>query len=178
MKNLWSPWRSEYIHAVTTSDATSTCFLCTAAQNQAQDDASALVVARRQHCFVIMNRFPYNAGHIMVVPYRHCPELSLLRDEELVALFHTVREAESVLQRAFQPHGINIGINIGSAAGAGVPGHLHVHLVPRWNGDVNFMPVLAEVKVISERLEETYARLHRAFAESATYLPHTSSYGA
>ncbi|MCU0424550.1 MAG: HIT domain-containing protein [Candidatus Kapabacteria bacterium] len=167
MQNLWSPWRSHYIQSVASStEADNDCFLCAAAElpSTPERDAELLVVARRKECFVIMNRFPYNAGHIMVAPNRHCGELRLLTDDEVTNLFRTVREAEDVLHRILKPHGINVGINLGSAAGAGVPGHLHVHLVPRWNGDVNFMPVLAEVKVISERLEETYVKLHAAFS--------------
>ena len=103
----------------------------------------------------------------MVVPNRHCGELRLLSDDELMLLFRTVREAEDVLHKVFKPHGINVGLNLGSAAGAGVPSHLHVHLVPRWNGDVNFMPVLADVKVVSERLEDTYQKLTQGFEASA-----------
>lgn len=167
MQNLWSPWRSQYIQSVVAADSSENeCFLCAAGGHPtttSERDAELLVVARREHCFVIMNRFPYNAGHIMVAPNRHCGELRLLNDVELMHLFQTVQEAEDVLHRVFTPHGINVGINLGSAAGAGVPGHLHVHLVPRWNGDVNFMPVFAEVKVISQRLEETYTKLKTAF---------------
>lgn len=167
MQHLWSPWRSEYIQSFAdTTQKTSECFLCDAFY-QPQRDKELLVVARRERCFVILNRFPYNSGHIMVVPNRHCGELRLLSDDELMHLFRTVREAENVLHNVFKPHGINIGLNLGSAAGAGVPNHLHVHLVPRWNGDVNFMPVLAEVKVVSERLEDTYLKLRENFAKSA-----------
>jgi ATP adenylyltransferase len=176
MQHLWSPWRSEYIQSFTETDATAhdndndnerktprnECFLCAAAQQPASDEET-LVVARRETCFVIMNRFPYNSGHIMVAPLRHCGELSLLADAELTDLFFTAREAERALKLAFQPHGVNVGINIGKAAGAGVPDHLHVHLVPRWEGDVNFMPTIADVKVVSERLQDTFEKLCRAF---------------
>lgn len=100
----------------------------------------------------------------MVVPNRHCGELRLFRDEELTNLMLTTREAEEVLHRVYKPHGINVGMNLGAAAGAGVPDHLHVHLVPRWNGDVNFMPVLADIKIVSETLESAWNRLAEAFA--------------
>ncbi|MBD1206912.1 MAG: HIT domain-containing protein [Ignavibacteria bacterium] len=167
MEHLWSPWRSQYIETFSDESRNkSDCFLCDAFL-QPQHDARLLVVARREYCFVIMNRFPYNSGHIMVVPNRHTGELRLLSDDELLHLFRTVREAEDVLHKVFKPHGINVGLNLGSAAGAGVPQHLHVHLVPRWNGDVNFMPVLADVKVVSERLEDTYTKLTQGFAASA-----------
>ncbi len=167
MEHLWSPWRSQYIETFSnTTPKTSECFLCDAFY-QPQRDAELLVVARRERCFVIMNRFPYNSGHIMVVPNRHCGELRLLSDDELMLLFRTVREAEDVLHKVFKPHGINVGLNLGSAAGAGVPSHLHVHLVPRWNGDVNFMPVLADIKIVSERLEDTYQKLTQGFEASA-----------
>lgn len=167
MQHLWSPWRSEYIASFAETDGKNErkdeCFLCAAAR-QADKDAETLVVARRETCFVMMNRFPYNSGHIMVAPKRHCGEISLLSDAELTDLFFTVREAERALKTAFQPHGVNVGINIGKAAGAGVPDHLHVHLVPRWEGDANFMPTIADVKIVSERLQDTFEKLRRAFA--------------
>lgn len=131
-----------------------------------EHDAENLVVARRTHCFVIMNRYPYNAGHLMVVPNREVAELAALTAEERFDLMNTLCEAEAVLKRVFKPDGMNIGMNLGREAGAGVPNHLHIHLVPRWNGDTNFMPVLADVKVVSESLAETQQRLKLAFAES------------
>ncbi|TAE26439.1 MAG: HIT domain-containing protein [Candidatus Kapaibacterium sp.] len=166
MQHLWSPWRSEYIQTFSEkSEATpakSDCFLCHALLD-AEHNHENLVVARREHCFVIMNRYPYNNGHIMVVPNRHCGELRLFSDEELTNLMLTTREAEEVLHRVYKPHGINVGMNLGTAAGAGVPDHLHVHLVPRWNGDVNFMPVLADIKIVSETLESTWNKLAETF---------------
>ena len=169
MQHLWSPWRSEYIQTFSdTSPKTSECFLCDAF-NQPARDRELLVVARREHCFVIMNRFPYNSGHIMVVPNRNVGELRLLSNDELTSLMFTTREAEDVLHRVYKPHGINVGMNLGRAAGAGVPDHLHVHLVPRWNGDVNFMPVLAEVKVVSETLDSAWEKLSAAFSTSPQF---------
>lgn len=166
MNNLWSPWRSQYINSFKDEQPSSACFLCdafaggTAAAGQ---DAQTLVVARREHCFVVMNLYPYNAGHIMVVPNHHVGRLHLLADAELSNLMMTVRESEQALERAFQPDGINIGANLGRAAGAGVPDHIHFHLVPRWNGDTNFMPIFAEVKVISEQMEKTRQKLVKVF---------------
>ncbi len=166
MHQLWSPWRSQYIQ--TFSDPakhTTGCFLCDAFnEGNTAHDAETLVVARRKHCFVIMNLYPYNAGHILVVPNRHVGQLHLLSDEELTNLMHTIREGEQALQSVFAPHGMNVGANLGREAGAGLPDHLHFHLVPRWNGDTNFMPVLADIKVVSESLAETREKLERAFA--------------
>jgi ATP adenylyltransferase len=178
MQHLWSPWRSEYIQTFseiareisseTISKIASDCFLCNAFL-QPERDRELLVVAQREHCFVIMNRYPYNSGHIMVVPNRHIGELRLLTNDELANIMYTTREAEDALHRTYKPHGINVGINLGRAAGAGVPDHLHVHLVPRWNGDVNFMPVLAEVKVVSETLDTAWLKLTEAFLASPDF---------
>lgn len=166
---LWSPWRSQYIQSVSDSPERSTgCFLCDAYNGgNPVNDAATLVVARREHCFVIMNRYPYNSGHIMVTPNRHVGNLDDLHDDELTELMFTVREAKRVLEQVFKPHGMNMGANFGRVAGAGLPDHIHIHLVPRWNGDVNFMPVLADVRVISESLEETHQKLVQAFAGTA-----------
>ncbi len=163
MRQMWSPWRSQYIQSFKEDDAEDkSCFLC-AAIRQGSDDESALVVNRRSHCFVIMNRYPYNSGHIMVVPLRHIGNLASLDDDELVQLMRTIRDASEVLKSVFRPHGINIGANLGREAGAGVPDHLHFHLVPRWGGDTNFMPVLADVKVVSESMSDTWRKLNEAF---------------
>jgi ATP adenylyltransferase len=169
MQNLWSPWRSHYIQTFseTTTPKVSECFLCDAFL-QTERSEELLVVARRKHAFVIMNRYPYNSGHIMIVPNRHVGELRLLSNDELSNLMHTLREAEDVLHRTMKPHGINIGANLGRAAGAGVPDHLHFHCVPRWNGDTNFMPIFADVKVVSEALEETRANIAAAFKTPAS----------
>jgi ATP adenylyltransferase len=170
MQHLWSPWRSEYIQTFSeTSPKISDCFLCDAF-HQPERDRELLVVARREHCFVIMNRYPYNSGHIMVVPNRHIGELRLLTNDELTNIMHTTREAEDALHRTYNPHGINVGMNLGRAAGAGVPDHLHVHLVPRWNGDVNFMPVFADIKVVSETLNAAWLKLYEAFAASPSFV--------
>jgi ATP adenylyltransferase len=134
------------------------CFLCDT--SAADDDAESLIVSRAPKTFVILNRFPYNTGHLMVAPYRHVGELDDLDREELEEVWAWTTKAVEALRKASQPQGFNIGINLGEAAGAGVPGHLHLHVVPRWGGDTNFMPVVGETKVLPEMLAETYAKLH------------------
>lgn len=166
MDQLWSPWRSQYIESFsdTKGREQSGCFLCEAL-NSPSEDRERLVVARREHCFIIMNRYPYNNGHILVVPTKHTGEMAELDDNHLSCIMNTIRESTAVLQRLFSPDGINIGANIGRAAGAGVPDHIHFHLVPRWNGDTNFMATFADIKVISSSLEDTRDKLAEAFAQ-------------
>lgn len=158
MKQLWAPWRLEYIQG----DRTEECIFCAAAAGT--DERRRLVVARGRTCFVMMNRFPYNAGHVMVVPNRHRSRLDGLEDAELSELFRYTDYAVRVHERVLQPEGYNIGMNLGRGAGAGIEDHLHIHVVPRWIGDTNFMPVLGDVKVIPEHLEATYRRLTDGFA--------------
>ncbi len=163
MNQLWSPWRSQYIDSFSDDTKKNTCFLCDAASTP-HEDAQNLVVARRGPCFVIMNRYPYNAGHILVAPVQHIGNITELDEDILFCIMQTVRESSQVLTDVFSPDGINIGANLGRAAGAGVPDHLHFHLVPRWNGDTNFMATLADVKVISSAMEDGREKLIRAFA--------------
>jgi ATP adenylyltransferase len=125
----------------------------------ADDDEGNLLLARGDLGFVLLNRYPYNPGHLMVAPYRHTGDLEDLADEELLGLDHLVRRCVAALRETMQPHGFNIGMNVGRIAGAGIPDHLHWHLVPRWGGDSNFMPVVGQTKVLPELLEETYRRL-------------------
>jgi ATP adenylyltransferase len=136
-----------------------TCFLCEAAAAPAEQDEEKLVVARGEKTFVILNLFPYNTGHLMVAPYRHVAELDDLEHPEFDEIWAWTRRTVAALRTASQPQGFNIGINLGEVAGAGVPGHFHLHVVPRWGGDTNFMPVLGDAKVLPEMLSETYARL-------------------
>lgn len=131
-------------------------------------DADNLVVWRGELCFVIMNRYPYNSGHLLIAPYRHVGDLVELRPHEAHALIETVQLALHVLRQTHTPHGFNVGSNLGRVAGAGLPDHVHVHIVPRWNGDTNFMPILAEVKVISEFLSEEQRKLSEAFAHATS----------
>ena len=137
------------------------CIFCAA---PGSDDGRALLVHDGVTCYVILNLFPYNGGHLMVVPRRHVATLGALHDDELVEVARTTRLAEAALTEAYQPQGMNVGLNLGRPAGAGVADHLHVHLVPRWNGDTNFMPVIADVKVIPQDLGSTWDRLRPHFS--------------
>ncbi|HYF02675.1 MAG TPA: HIT domain-containing protein [Patescibacteria group bacterium] len=164
MEQLWSPWRSHYIQSFSSeTPAKDECFLCTAAMSDMSKDEDLLIVGRREHCFIIMNRYPYNAGHLMVTPYRHVGDFSEVQPEELYCIMQTLQEATEVFKKVLKPHGFNIGANLGQVAGAGLPGHIHFHIVPRWNGDTNFMPVLSDVKVVSESMEDMQKKLSLAF---------------
>jgi ATP adenylyltransferase len=157
MKQLWAPWRVEYIQGAKPAG----CIFCTAAQGT--DDRAVQIVVRGRSCFVIMNRFPYNPGHVMVVPTRHCRRLQELDDRELTELLRYTDYCVRVGERVLRAEGFNVGLNLGHAAGAGIEDHLHIHMVPRWVGDTNFMPVLSEVKVMSEHLEATRQKLAAGF---------------
>jgi ATP adenylyltransferase len=158
MKKLWAPWRLEYIiNAQYEED----CIFCT--KPKESTDKENLIVYRSQHCFVILNKYPYNNGHVMVVPYLHTSDLTSLTDDVLLNIQQVIQLTIKALNRSMKPHGINVGINLGRTAGAGIDEHLHYHLVPRWDGDTNFMPILAETKVISEGLAESWEKLRRAF---------------
>lgn len=161
-ETLWAPWRLAYIKSPD-RPAAGECFLCLGRDHPA-DDRNNLVLYRGQHVFVVLNRFPYNNGHLLVAPYAHKAHLSDLDDGELLECGQLLRELTGVLTRAMSPDGFNIGLNLGKVAGAGLPGHLHWHIVPRWNGDTNFMPVLGDVNVIPQSLDALYGLLqsHRA----------------
>jgi ATP adenylyltransferase len=157
---LWAPWRMDY---VAHCDEPAGCIFCV---KPAEDrDRVNLIAHRGKHAFVILNRFPYNNGHLMIVPYRHTGELSDLSPAERIEIFDLIDASRSALKKVMKPHGFNVGMNLGRTAGAGIAEHLHVHLVPRWDGDTNFMPVLGHTKVVSEGLEETWDKLKRAFEE-------------
>ena len=159
MERLWTPWRMAYVSG--TSGEADACFLCAAAD--ADDDAAARVLYRGERALVIMNAFPYNTGHLMVAPVRHVAALSELDAAERTELMELTNRSCEVVTTAMAPHGFNIGMNIGEVAGAGVPGHVHVHVVPRWGGDTNFMPVVGDTKVLPETLDGTYAKLKPGF---------------
>jgi ATP adenylyltransferase len=161
MDRVWAPWRMEYITASIKTD--NTCFLCVDAQN----DEKALVVGRGEKAFIIMNRFPYTNGHIMVVPVRHIGSFEELTDEETLDMMRLVKIMVAILREEFNVGGINIGMNLGRAAGAGLEEHCHIHIVPRWFGDTNFMPILGETRVISEHLYTSYERLRKRFFEKS-----------
>ncbi|MGQ9832578.1 MAG: HIT family protein [Candidatus Villigracilaceae bacterium] len=154
MKHLWSPWRMRYIQ---NHEKESDCIFCVALKQA--DDAQNLIIARGQGAFVILNKFPYTSGHLMVAPFDHQPSLELLTPEVRAEMMELVTQALRVLRKIYKPQAFNVGANIGEAAGAGVPGHVHIHVVPRWAGDTNFMSTLAETRVLPESLEETWKRV-------------------
>ncbi|HEX2050266.1 MAG TPA: HIT domain-containing protein [Actinomycetota bacterium] len=158
MERLWSPWRMQYLAASGDDDG---CFLCAASQ-PVEDDAG--VLHRGDAAFVMLNAFPYNTGHVMVAPVRHVGDLDALEPAERAEIMELTTRAVAVVRAAMDAHGFNVGMNLGRAAGAGVPGHLHVHVVPRWGGDTNFMPVVAHTKVLPEMLDETASKLRPRFA--------------
>ncbi len=153
MEQLWAPWRMEYIEKAKEEG----CILCQ--KPRENNDEANLILFRGQHNFVILNAFPYNPGHLMVVPYRHIASLQGLTDEGAREHFDIIKKSLELLKETLKSAGFNIGLNIGKVAGAGIEGHLHTHIVPRWQGDVNFMPVLSETRVISEALSDTYRKL-------------------
>lgn len=143
------------------------CFLCEAGQAAPAEDGALLVVAREAYAFALLNRYPYNPGHLMVAPYQHTGDLASLSTEVAAAVTTLSQRALRVLQAALAPEGYNLGFNLGRVAGAGVADHLHQHVVPRWSGDTNYMPVLAEVKVIPEHVQATYVKLRAVFDQTA-----------
>ena len=161
MDHLWSPWRLDYVTGKTPKGS-SGCIFCDAIAGGHQSD---LVVFRGPTCFVILNLYPYNNGHLMVVPNRHIAKLAEATTPELNELIELTRRAEISLMQAYSPHGLNVGINLGKPAGAGVLDHVHLHVVPRWNGDTNFMTVVGTTRVLPEELPESAARLRPIFAE-------------
>ncbi len=156
---IWAPWRMKYIQEEQGAD----CFFCSYIGQK--KDAKNLILHRGETCFTILNRYPYNAGHLMVAPMAHKGSLRRLTPAESLELLSTARDAQAAMDRAFKPEGYNLGINIGKAAGAGVPGHIHLHLVPRWKGDTNFMPVTGETKVHPISLREVYRRLRKTWTK-------------
>jgi ATP adenylyltransferase len=156
---LWAPWRIAYI----TEQQPPGCIFCLLPADRELEDGQTLILARFEHTFVIMNKYPYNNGHLMVVPYRHTARIEELDRATRSELLAVGGLCAGVLEEALGAHGFNMGFNLGRAAGAGIVDHLHLHVVPRWNGDTNFMPVLGDTKVLSESLEETWKRLKPIF---------------
>jgi len=150
MNIIWAPWREKFIRSKKNKKC---CVLCQ--KNKLKNDKVSLIVYRGKKCFVMLNLYPYNNGHLMVVPYAHKRDLSQLDKEEFVELFTLVKNMVEILKKTHKPDGFNIGLNLGKVAGAGIEEHLHIHIVPRWFGDTNFMPTIAETKVISESLKKT-----------------------
>ena len=155
MDKLWAPWRSKYIY----SRKRTGCIFC-GVKNE-KNSKKRYILERSKHSFSMLNLFPYNNGHTMVAPYRHVKSLELLSNEELADLMSVVNAVKVRIDKKLKPNGYNIGINIGKVAGAGFAGHVHIHIVPRWLGDTNFMPIIADVKIVSESLEAMYCILKK-----------------
>jgi ATP adenylyltransferase len=160
-KNIWAPWRMEYIDQL--SEPKGTCFLCRARDNP-QDDDKNFLLYRGRFCFVILNRFPYTGGHMLIAPNAHECDLDKIGDEVLLEMMQILRKMKHLLETVMKAEGFNVGFNLCHCAGAGLPDHLHLHLVPRWSGDTNFMSVLGEIRVIPEAIEKTFKRLKEALA--------------
>ncbi|MBE0576973.1 MAG: HIT domain-containing protein [Desulfuromonadales bacterium] len=158
MDQLWAPWRLEYIQ----SPEDDSCIFCLD-ENPAEDQAR-LIVKRGEHCFVIMNRYPYSNGHLMISPYRHLSDPAGLESHEILEIHQMMIRSQLVLREICAAQGFNVGWNFGPAAGAGIPNHIHMHIVPRWAGDNNFMTILADIRVIPQHIEKTYTLLARAFS--------------
>lgn len=158
MDRLWSPWRYRYVRQAAKDD---TCIFCAALERH--DDRDTLILFRGQHNFVILNRFPYTTGHVMIAPYDHIAELERARPEVLAEMMALCQRVAQALAALYQPEGYNLGMNLGRCAGAGVRGHLHMHLLPRWSGDTSFMTTVAETRLEPEELQTTYAKLKPHF---------------
>ena len=159
MDYLWTPWRYAYVSG---TEKKAGCVFCELPKEK--DDAKALIVHRGEHCFAILNAYPYTPGHVMVVPYAHLDELQKLPAEAANEMMALSQRMETVLRELYHPDGINLGMNIGKAAGAGIAGHIHMHVLPRWVADANFMAVVGETRLLPEMLEVTWARMKKAFS--------------
>jgi ATP adenylyltransferase len=163
MDYLWTPWRYAY---VTGAEKTSACIFCELPK--LGDDARARIVYRAKYCFIVLNTFPYTPGHVMVVPFAHLDELQKLPAEAAHELMELSQRVERVLRQLYKPDGINLGMNVGKAAGAGVAGHIHMHVLPRWVADSNFMSVVGETRILPETLEMTYERIKGALQSAVS----------
>ena len=161
MEQMWAPWRIQYISGEL--EEPDGCIFCQVTKEK--DDSKNHIVHRGKHVYVILNKFPYNNGHVMIVPYKHTNDLLELSDEEQHESQLVLNKAIKAIRKVYNPSAINIGLNMGKAAGAGIEEHIHYHVLPRWDGDTNFMPVVAGVKVISESLDASYEKLKQAFVE-------------
>jgi len=163
MDHIYSPWRKEYFDRDKNSPA---CVFCEAIKQL--DSPENLIIFRGKLAFVILNRYPYTSGHLMVVPFQHSNALSELTDDTMLEMMQLTQKAVSVLGQEYQPQGFNIGMNLGAVAGAGITEHLHMHVVPRWQGDANFVSVIGQTRVLPETLEETYYRMREAWKKAST----------
>ena len=157
---LWAPWRIQYIE----NEKDKGCIFCI--KPKEKNDKENLILFRSSHSFVIMNKFPYNSGHLMVVPYEHKKDFEYLTDNELMDINNLIKISIKVLRKVMNPDAFNIGLNLGKCAGAGIDEHLHYHIVPRWNGDTNFMPVISDTRVVPEAIERTYEKLKSEFQKN------------
>ncbi len=163
MDHLWTPWRSEYIHAANRSEL-GPCIFCRAIE---RPDDENFVLFRGEHNFAMLNLYPYSTGHLMVAPYAHVSRLNESPDEVTAEMMCLARRAELVLEEVYKPHGLNMGLNLGEAAGAGIAGHIHLHVLPRWIGDANFMSVIGNTRIMPEAIETTYKKVRDAFQQPA-----------
>jgi ATP adenylyltransferase len=164
MNKLWSPWRSQYIDSIKDKDDSNECVLCRTAKLEVNDPEN-LLIEKGKYTFTVLNLYPYNSGHLMIVPIRHTSDFSSFLPEENAEIMQKLQLAEKALKIVSSPEGFNLGANLGKVSGAGLDEHIHFHIVPRWNGDTNFMPVLGEVKVISQDLLETKKKLLEAYSK-------------
>lgn len=158
MKRLFTPWRMKYINSNKKQD---TCIFCSVVEQN--EDSNNLIIYRGENCYLILNRFPYTTGHVMVIPYQHTESLSSLDQKTRSEMMELVSKASEVVKEIYKPEGFNIGINMGSAAGAGIAEHIHIHIVPRWISDTNFIPVTGDTRLIPEELAITYKRIKEAW---------------
>lgn len=161
MDRLWSPWRYDYIKSGS-SEQPGACIFCSLQENTS-DDKKNFIVHRAAHNFVVLNLYPYISGHLLIVPYAHLGELDAAPKETTDELMDLTKRAQGILRETYKPHGFNLGMNLGRSAGAGVADHIHLHIMPRWTGDANFMSTIGETRVIPEDLTETYRKLHGKF---------------
>jgi len=162
MDYLWTPWRYAYVSG-TNKEKTGGCIFCDAPKEK--DDAKMLIVFRGQYCFIILNAYPYTPGHVMIVPYAHVDELQKLPAEAATEMMTLSQRMESVLRELYHPDGINLGMNIGKAAGAGIAGHIHMHVLPRWVADANFVSVIGETRILPETLDVTWGRMRQTIGK-------------
>jgi len=161
VQRLYTPWRRAFIERSASGESDDECFLCSGAADS--DDRAHLILYRAQRVFVVLNLYPYNNGHLLIAPYAHTGEFATLDSATAADLMAETQHAVAVLEAEYRPHGFNVGLNLGRVAGAGLPGHVHVHVVPRWNGDSNFMPIVGNTKLLPETIEQTYDRLEPRF---------------
>jgi ATP adenylyltransferase len=162
LERLWAGWRSSYIEGVATEPPKDQCLFCALLE---LDDADAMILERTAATFTVMNAYPYTSGHVMVAPVRHEATLTGLAADEAAALMHASQRATAAIDAAYRPEGQNVGVNLGRAAGAGIPGHVHVHVLPRWAGDTNFVTTVAEIRVLPESLRASYEKLRAAWPD-------------